>query len=801
MMGDDTMIFNNEDNHGIENNVILIENNLGIKCCLKKVAQYGYALGAISINDEEIETPLTQGIFHLRNIKTHNKQWLYASKIEELSNTKVALSGKGVIEDVEISFTVTFETTYDIKSLRLTYDISLNKDLNDYEICLQYHAHSTHQWKAHLYPWVADSKWVERDRLDNMGIPSVFLYREDRTVGVLWGIDPNSDYLNPTTWTRDFGLYFIDNVLPPQFRVGGGVLRKTIHYHCPMQIVITDKGNPDNMIKDLIKNWINLNRYEVTPLHVRSHDEALRLFIEGRQESKEAWIPGKGYSLHGAHHTFIYFGVQGMAAYFDYLLYEMTGDPMWRKRAFEQMDFIVQGQNRDRNDFNYGAIHTTYQLEWMDDYGPSGPGFNSDDRFNIGYKPDVCALLVRYMLLMWKRVKDHEGIGCQDWYDTALLASNWIIRQQNNDGGLPQKVQMKPLEMRWMDDNNNLVIQPFKSRSSTSGRALPSLWQISAITGESKYQRFLDSLEEFTLRCVQNQYYFNGQHPDLPPYELEEASIWGVAEHWLNRYDDTGDETYLHHAEANAYLAIFWWCPKDLSWVKNPTQGASAEQQHFQQYSVYNYQVRKVEGLWRLYQRTHNPLFLELFERTLQNIYFTQETEGGNKGGTYERIADPWMVREETPGGPHVDSMGSNYTNEQALDCFLQTLELFRMGKNLYMDQNLEHKIYPDGECFYSQDISKLKKAPFKVIPSTGRILLRFGSWKKNAKTWSVTSLNEEPITLQYEVEGLEPISWYKLIVDGKEIDSYQSNSSGKLAFSYSGTVKKGIVFSLENMG
>ena len=41
-MGDDTMIFNNEDNHGLENNDILFENNLGIKCCLKKVAQYGY---------------------------------------------------------------------------------------------------------------------------------------------------------------------------------------------------------------------------------------------------------------------------------------------------------------------------------------------------------------------------------------------------------------------------------------------------------------------------------------------------------------------------------------------------------------------------------------------------------------------------------------------------------------------------------------------------------------------------------------------------------------------------------------
>jgi hypothetical protein len=674
----------------------------------------------------------------------------------------------------------------------------VEEDLPGHEICLQYHAGFSHAWKAHLYPWAADAKWVERQRLDNMGIPSVFLYREDRKAGVLWGIDPNSDYLNPTTWTRDFGLYFIDNVLPPQFRVGGVMLRKAIPYHCPMQLVLTDQTNPDRMIIDLMENWINLNHYRVIPLQVRSHDEALQLFIDGRRESETAWIPGKGYSLHGARHTFIYFGVQAMGAYFDYLLYEMTGDPIWRYRAFEQMDFIQHGQNRDRTDFNYGAIHTTYQLEWMDDYGPSGPGFNSDDRFNIGYKPDVCALLVRYMFSMWKRLKDHEGIDRQDWYETALLASNWIIRQQNPDGGLPQKVQMKPLEMRWMDDDHKIVIQPFKSRSSTSGRALPSLWKIADNTGEEKFWRLLETLEAYTLNCVQEPYYFTGHHPDLPPYELEEASIWGIAEHWLNRYDETGDDVYLQHAQANAYLALSWWCPKELSWVKNPTLGGVAEQQHYLQYSVYNYQVRKVEGLWRLYQRTNNRLYLELFQRTLQNIFFTQEIEGGNKGGTYERIADPWLARHDAHGGAHFESLGSNYTNEQALDCFLQVLELFRMGKRLYLGQDLEHKIYPDGECFYSHDISGREDVQFQAVPSSGSITLRIEAWEPDNKVWMVTG-SQDGITIAFEVLGLSPLSWNKFWVNGKEIETYQANPSGKLVISYSGEMKECSRFSLNN--
>jgi hypothetical protein len=458
------------------------------------------------------------------------------------------------------------------------------------------------------------------------------------------------------------------------------------------------------------------------------------------------------------------------------------------------MDFIVQGQNRDSGDFSYGAIHTTYQLSWMDDYGPSGPGFNSDDRFNIGLKPDVCALLVRYMLLMWKRVKDHEGVDRSDWYETAILAANWIIRQQNNDGGLPQKVQMKPLEMRWMDDDHNLVIQPFKSRSSTSGRALPSLWHIHQITGESKYKRFLESLEDYTLRCVQNQYYYTGQHPDLPPYELEEASIWGVAEYWLNRYEETGEVGYLRHAEANGYLALSWWCPKDLSWVKNPTQGGSAEQQHFQQYSVYNYQNRKVEGLWRLHQKTGNPLFRELFERTLQNIYFTQETEGANRGGTYERIADPWLVRDEI-GGAHFDSMGVNYTNEQALDCFLQVLELFRMGERLYQGQDVVHKIYPDGVCYYSRDVSGKPEASLSIIPAAGTIEVVVPERTPGDDVrW--TEVAQRDTTVQHSVWEMGPGDWLEVCDNGVSHGTFQADWEGTLAFAL--TIEAGVSHSLE---
>jgi hypothetical protein len=117
-------------------------------------------------------------------------------------------------------------------------------------------------------------------------------------------------------------------------------------------------------------------------------------------------------------------------------------------------------------------------------------------------------------------------------------------------------------------------------------------------------------------------------------------------------------------------------------------------------------------------------------------------------GGTYERIADPWLARKETEGGAHFDSMGVNYTNEQALDCFLQVLELFRMGKDLYLGAELVHKIYPDGACYYSKDISGMKVVPMELVPSSGTLQVTVEHWADGARTWivSTSTLASEPV-------------------------------------------------------
>jgi hypothetical protein len=772
---------------------VVLKNNSGVELIISKTNQ-GYTLGKALFNGKPVEAPLLKGIINFRNISTDSTYWFFGSEINQVNPTKAILSGTGDIEGAMVEFEVELETPDDAQALRIIYDFTVDHTIPDRRAVLQFNSQFDYDWNCHMYPWVEDSKWIARDTLTWMGIPSLFMYRDDRSMGLLWGIDPNSDYLNPETWTKNFGLYFTNRVKPAQFQVGGGSLKKGIDYHCPMQIVFTDRSDPDELIIDLMQNWIALNEYKVEPLYVRSNDEALALFIKGRKENPGVYNPGKGYGLHGNRdlRTFLYMGVQGMAAYFDYMLYEFTGDPLWRERAFEQMDFVLEGQNNDKNSLNYGAVHTSYTLspEYAKGYGPSPAGWCSDDRWNIGYKPDICALNARYMLKMWQLLKNHEGIDRQDWYNSAVKQVEFIMRQKNNDGGLPQKVQIEPLEMRWHEPWGNLLATPIKYRSATSGRALPAFGHLYKITGDERYKTFMKQLEEYHLYAVQNQYYYTSHHPDLPPWELEEASIWGVCEYWLDRYEETKNQEFLDHARANVYLAMTWWVPKQLSWVKNPTQCGAAEQQHYLSLVVYCYQNRKIECLKRLYDYTQEPLFGQLYDRNVQNIYWTQQTtKNGHIGGTYERTSLPWEQGPEYDDEFDYNSVGVWYFNEQALDAIVQIFEMYRTGQErIYLDENLITKVYPDAVCYYNKDISGLKEIPFMVIPSTGTLKLSVNNWSTDKREWTVDDVSGSQVTLDVSMGDLNDNIWFKVSMNGEELGDYQSNERGELYFTVDGS-------------
>jgi hypothetical protein len=237
-----------------------------------------------------------------------------------------------------------------------------------------------------------------------------------------------------------------------------------------------------------------------------------------------------------------------------------------------------------------------------------------------------------------------------------VRALDWALRQQNPDGGLPQKLDYGTMK---------------KSVSVCSGRTMAALPIIARSTGDQKYLQTSERLEQFLRAKAEDRYWFTGQHPDLYPEDFESDSIWSVCEYWLDKYDRTGDSECRRRAEANGWFAFLMLCPKQLGWVKNPTQTCHTEQLHFQQYSNYAYHNKKLACLRRLGQLTRESVFTRLFDRIVQCGFWTQQTEGEYAGAQYERMADPWQgVSRE------VDSKGTLYMNELSLDANLQLLEM-----------------------------------------------------------------------------------------------------------------------------
>jgi hypothetical protein len=292
----------------------------------------------------------------------------------------------------------------------------------------------SHRWTCHIYPWAENAKSLSVAPMRYMGIPSVFLYREDLSMGLLYGIDPKSDYLDPTAWTGNFAAFFEDQKITPQWRVGGAMFRGGYAYTCPMQIVITNEQEPSRMVADLVRDWRKLNNYSVEALEVRNDDEALRLFIDGRKETS-MWFERMGYQIQDAPDgAFITMAEQGLNAYFDYLVFEMTGERLWRDRSFQQANFLLKAQHADPSDTNSGAFESNYDLVRRI--------FNSFDRGNNrGLKPDLNMRAAQFLLLLWNRVRTREATDIPAWREAAIWAVDWVIRHQNPDGGIPQKLE------------------------------------------------------------------------------------------------------------------------------------------------------------------------------------------------------------------------------------------------------------------------------------------------------------------------------------------------------------------------
>jgi hypothetical protein len=625
---------------------MVLENGAGLKWELVKTTN-GWALGTISLHGNPVEQSATNGLLALRNENNGEVRWLAASQGEKIGPRAARFSGQHEVAGVKLSWEVDVALRDDLPAASFTPKWSVDKALDDWEVCLAYHDGFMNDWRVQSYPWAGDSEEASIAPMRYCGVPGALLYRPDQSLVLLFAIASNSDYLNPTTWSGKTGFQFANHRIAPQFRVGGGKLTVGTHYELPLQLFLSDAGEFAGSITGIMQAWVKVNDYRVDDsLSVRTPQEAFDLALEGRRKMG-SWVPGIGYEHHKGT-PFIYVGNNPMLAYYEYRLYEITGDSLWRDRAFEQIDFAIKGQQPG------GMFHTSYYSR--PNGGATVPGFWSWDWGHNGYKVDINGWMVRYLLLTWQRVKEKEGLDRQDWRKAAMKSLDWVLAQQNPDGGFPQVVEI---------DSGK------KSQSVVCGRILAGLPIIAKITGDERCLRASAAQERFLREQVEGRFWYTGQHPDLPPEDFEQDSIYNVVEYWLDKHDRTGDKESLAHAVANAYYGLLYWCPKQLSWVKAPTQCAHSEQQHFNQYSVYCYHNRKIQCLDRLFKKTGNPLFQQLKNRVMQLNFDTQVTDGPYQGAITEAIADPWLERNQG-----FEWRGSPYTSELVADLMLQLIDM-----------------------------------------------------------------------------------------------------------------------------
>jgi hypothetical protein len=610
-----------------------------------------WSLGTLLVHDKPVDSPLTSGILALNNTASRQISWPAVTEARQLDERSARFTGSEKIGDASFRFEVDVALMEDMPAATLVPRWSVDRDLSGFEVCLAYQGVGTDDWRVQSYPFAGNSAQVAIAPMRYCGVPGALVYRPDLSMVVLFAIDTRFDYLNPTTWTGKTGFHFANRRTAPQFRCGGESLTAGVRYEHPVQMLFSDAGDFTGAVKGIMENWIRLNRYEVDEsLSVRTPQEAFQCTLEGRRKMA-SWKPGIGYEHHRGT-PFVYVGNNPYIAFYEYRLYEMTGDPEWRKRAIEQIDFALKGQQADPSKPNYGVMHTSWYFRKQG----QAEGFCSWDWSHDGYKVDLNVWMARYILETWQSFKQHEGLDRQEWYKAAVAAADWAVSQQNADGGLPQVVE---------------IAAGRKSDSVVCGRALVGLPIIARITGDQRYLKVSEQMEKFLRSQVEGRFWYTGMHPDLPPEDFEQDSLYAVIEYWLNKHDRTGQQECLDRAVANAYYALLYWCPKQLSWVKSPTQCAHSEQQHFNQYSVYCYGNRKIECLARLARKTGNPLFRALQQRVMQMNFYVQVTEGPFMGSMTEAVCDPWLER----GGGY-EWRGSPYTSELVTDLMLQLMDL-----------------------------------------------------------------------------------------------------------------------------
>lgn len=565
----------------------------------------------------------------------------------------------GTVTHTAVVVAVDLLSTSPTASLSVSFHVGGNADyLEGWQLCLKWaqDGPSPDTWRAQGYPKASNESHVQADNLNYMGWPGFFLYRPNASVVAWWGLSITEEFTNPHTWTGGTSFWMDapgggQRNIAPQYAFGGGNITAGVWHNATTRLLFSDAGETLAAVREIVPTLLKLDKYQVETLAPdRSKADMLACFVNARRATSmwKTTPNGSAYQLQDIA-NFVYLGTTPESAYFEYQLYVETKDQLWRNRSFEQMAFWLQGQLTDKTSRHFGAVNTAYEL-------PNGPYDSLDRGSNTGWKPDINAHMARYALLLWEAVKTHEGASApaeiDTWFTAARLAAEWVYNMASDQAGGPAAVAgsaglpQKIFPADWKDPA--LRDKPFVS--ATSGRYMNSLPVFSRlltaeVSPKHDFKALQRAAEKWAIEQVEGLLYWFGQHPDLP--DLEQDSVWELIEYWLDRHD-AGDPKALDRAVGDGYVALMMLCPKQLSWVQHPTQGAADEQPEYNQYSVYTYHNRKWLVAQRLADLTKDSLWQGLADRIYAlNAYVqvTNTTSLNDLGGFHEAIADPWVMQ------------------------------------------------------------------------------------------------------------------------------------------------------------
>jgi hypothetical protein len=589
----------------------------------------------------------------------------------------------GGAADTAVSVRISLDGSYSAAAIGVAFSSEAGVAKGEWQLCIKWaHDGSTaDEWRAQGYPITGNSTSIDsRTRLDYAGWPGLLLFRPNASLVAWFGVSALEDFSNPNSWTgaTTFGMQSGGGPgnayqIAPQYLLGGAGLAPGQVCELTLRLLVTAAGAAagDTLaaVSELVPQLLRIDAYAVEPMPpIRPAADMLACFVNARRVTP-MWrnTPnGSAYQLQDIA-NFVYLGTTPESAYFEYGLFEATGDAFWRNRSFAQMAFWLQGQNLDNTTRHFGAVNTVYEL-------PNGPYDSTDRGNNVGFKIDLNGHMARYTLLLAEKVAAREpGTDVSAWRTAGERAAQWIYRMgaAQAGGGVPGSAGFPQMIASSSDAPTPSVV---------SGRLLNALPVFARILGDSadyNYSAAIAASRAWHVANIEGLLFYSAQHPDLPWNDLEQDSVWEVIEMWLDVADDAGAAPALRaealeRAVGNSMVAFLMLRPKQLSWVTNPTQMAADEQQMYSQYSVYTYHNRKYTCLDRLARSSASGAlpFRQLADRLLQLNAFTQVLGNGNPqdtGGFHEAIADPWGARG---GGPNF--IGSVYLNELALDLMLQ---------------------------------------------------------------------------------------------------------------------------------